>query len=347
MGACVNRRPTREEAVEMRLAEMYDAFTSGQSEDTGKLVYDYVDPSGWDRGAVVGRIPGVKPAFPESMLLSEGPGRIAKAIREKKGVTYDRILQAVRGWADRQDLEPTRAAKTVTPTVPAHSGRASCRHCGAFHTTGQHRFHGKGAFHRTHLFSFPTMRNPYKPHVEFKPTVKQAEDIVWYARKYGVAGMDRDLLAKARAKLRQVRKPVSNPREKWERFRDLPTGARFIFSSEVLYPTSGIARGPWIKTGARTYRHESGSYGPLKKDLEFKVGSINAQVRQVTATNPRRRATARRAKANPPGQVIGYVEKLFYRRTVGKHRGYYQHTFKTRAEVVAMPNGTVLLRPAK
>lgn len=42
------------------------------------------------------------------------------------------------------------------------------------------------------------------------------------------------------------------------RFKDLTIGSRFVFSSEnnPQFRISGLARGPWIKTGPRKYRHE-------------------------------------------------------------------------------------------
>ena len=80
-----------------------------------------------------------------------------------------------------------------------------------------------------------------------------------------------------------VRLTVGNPRRKtsWLKFRDLSVGSHFVFSGEVEFPYSGIAKGPWIKRSSRTYQHVSGSYGPMRENLTFKVGSINAQVRPV------------------------------------------------------------------
>lgn len=52
------------------------------------------------------------------------------------------------------------------PTVPPHSSARHCKRCQIMHTKGAHRFHGEGAFHRTHLFSFKS--NPRVP-PGFKP----------------------------------------------------------------------------------------------------------------------------------------------------------------------------------
>jgi hypothetical protein len=56
------------------------------------------------------------------------------------------------------------------------------------------------------------------------------------------------------------------------KFRSLPEGARFVFSSERHI--SGMAKGPWIKTGPRTYRHED----ERQHMQRVTVGSINVQV---------------------------------------------------------------------
>lgn len=53
------------------------------------------------------------------------------------------------------------------------------------------------------------------------------------------------------------------------RFRDLAEGARFRFAAEDKW--AGMARGPWIKTGKRSYQHVC----PLDRHT---VGTINAEV---------------------------------------------------------------------
>lgn len=50
----------------------------------------------------------------------------------------------------------------------------------------------------------------------------------------------------------------------------------------------------------------------------------------------------RHPRENPRGQLLGYVVgKLRYRRTVGQHPGWYYHDFKTRARLLAMPDGSL------
>ena len=56
-------------------------------------------------------------------------------------------------------------------------------------------------------------------------------------------------------------------------FSSLPVGSRFRFESESKFPFSGMARGPWIKTGARTYVHADDPKGS-----KYRVGSARAKV---------------------------------------------------------------------
>jgi hypothetical protein len=57
------------------------------------------------------------------------------------------------------------------------------------------------------------------------------------------------------------------------RFRDLKTGERFKFAYEFL----GLCRGPWVKTGRRTYKAEDGRPG---LDV-VKVGTVNVNVTRL------------------------------------------------------------------
>lgn len=68
--------------------------------------------------------------------------------------------------------------------------------------------------------------------------------------------------------------PIDNPRDR--AFKSLAVGDVFRFTSERDFPNSGMARGPWRKTGARSYvRDEPGT---LLAGITLKVGSINATV---------------------------------------------------------------------
>ena len=63
------------------------------------------------------------------------------------------------------------------------------------------------------------------------------------------------------------------------RFRDLAVGACFTFEIEHQY-SWGVARGPWRKVSARTYRHTDAKQqfwygGPIK------VGTVAVEVREL------------------------------------------------------------------
>lgn len=63
---------------------------------------------------------------------------------------------------------------------------------------------------------------------------------------------------------------------KIKKFKDLRIGEKFVFESEISLPFSGLAKGPWIKTSARKYRHAD----PLSRNhgYEHRVGSVAAEV---------------------------------------------------------------------
>jgi hypothetical protein len=54
----------------------------------------------------------------------------------------------------KRGYPPVRKRYAGKPTVPPHAGSRRCKVCAGLHTTNMHRFHGKGSFHRTHLFGF-------------------------------------------------------------------------------------------------------------------------------------------------------------------------------------------------
>jgi hypothetical protein len=66
-------------------------------------------------------------------------------------------------------------------------------------------------------------------------------------------------------------------------FKQLTVGTRFIFKSEVDFPWSGMARGPWVKVSARKYRH-------LHTNDEHGVGTIRVEV--IPANDPPDRPTS-------------------------------------------------------
>ncbi len=73
-----------------------------------------------------------------------------------------------------------------------------------------------------------------------------------------------------------------------DKFRDLSVGDGFVFMLELSNPLFCGCKGPWIKTGNRTYKsvanhlHAAGRTGTVMKPLECKIGSINVTVQRRT-----------------------------------------------------------------
>lgn len=144
--------PRLEQAIDARLQELRDVARSGVTERTGKAGYIH------STGERQRRIGGMRSSFPELSRLPDRdtPAKIAQAMERGKGVVYRRIRAAV-----GRELEPyIREAKThrERPSVMPHPGNKKCSKCGKMHGKGEHRFHGAGAFHRTHAFAFNPRR---------------------------------------------------------------------------------------------------------------------------------------------------------------------------------------------
>jgi hypothetical protein len=110
------------------------------------------------------------------------------------------------------------------------------------------------------------------------------------------------------------------------RFSDLSIGELFTFENEREY---GMARGPWRKTGARTYEHavQGGS---------FRVGSVNAAVEGTeTRSNPLTRVRIKSPPQRPAGNAETPSPRLMKRRkkTAKAPAGVYANP------VAAAPNG--------
>jgi hypothetical protein len=259
-----NPKPTLEQLVDYRLADIAEASESGLTEMTGKLRRDYVPEHPWELpGEVVGRFGGMKRGlYPELEALSEGPKVIGQAIRRGKGKVYERVRQVVAD-AMSKETDSYRVVKKRSPgraSVAPHEGRPYCLHCRATHTKGQHRFHGPGSFHATHLWAFNPM------------TVKEAKYVheLLTSGKRKLTPEARALLTRATQTLRQARKPAKNP---------LPR----LSVSQIL-----------SRSGA---------------------------------------------------EFIGEVVELRYERMIGAHPGLYKHIFKTRADVLCLPDGSILIKP--
>lgn len=58
---------------------------------------------------------------------------------------------------------------------------------------------------------------------------------------------------------------------KREKFKNLPVGATFEFTSVTDFPLSGLATGPWVKVSERRYKKVGGSF-------PYRVGTVNVEV---------------------------------------------------------------------
>jgi hypothetical protein len=147
-----------DQSTDARLAEIKDVIRSGVTELTGKAAWIGSAEHG-ERGRRIRG--GMKIAFPELRYLKQQPGVIAKAIERGKGKVYRQVRGVVR--REMSQHIPDTKPRIEKPTVPAHPKlTGKCETCGRMHGKGEHRFHGKGAFHKTHLFSFnPNMKTKH------------------------------------------------------------------------------------------------------------------------------------------------------------------------------------------
>lgn len=194
--------PTLEQAVDARLTEFREMAESGTTELTGKARRE-----AGHEGEVIARYGGLKPMYPELQAIPDSPKAIAAAIRRGEGKVYNRVYRAVEAAMVRKGFEPGRVKSKGRPTEPPHVGRQYCKHCRDFHTKGQHRSHGAGSFHRTHLFAFNPPMTVAKAKVIFA-THMQA------ARKRKLARYEQAQLRQASQVLRRSRQPAMNPKKR-------------------------------------------------------------------------------------------------------------------------------------
>lgn len=135
------------------------------------------------------------------------------------------------------------------------------------------------------------------------------------------------------------RHPRLNPGAAKLRFKHLAVGDTFIFGSErdPRFLTSGMAKGPWIKRGAREYEHvdDVGKAPEKKRYGAFRiiVGSINADVIRVQPPARNRGWRVRRSARRNPGRIT----IQFYRDTNGVIRRWGT------AQKASLPDRHVLL----
>ena len=163
------------------MAEFADLQQSGITEMTGRLRRDYEGPSPMERGGdIVGRFGGIKKSYPELAAIGAGPKQIAQAIRRGKGRTFEAVKQLMGRQLSKLGFEPARRRSPAKASVGPHRPvTAKCKHCAGAHTTSQHRFHGAGSLHRTHLWAF----NPPAPAI--KPQRIGRTQRVFYLRDQG------------------------------------------------------------------------------------------------------------------------------------------------------------------
>lgn len=151
-----------EQATEARLSEIRDILRSGAGEHAGKAMRE--EGEGQEgQGRVIGRHRGYSSMYPELQKYAYPRSAMLRALDNKSGKIYDNLYRASKdvmeyhGYMGR--MKRARGKLTEAP----HSGRLRCKHCHEMHTKSEHRFHGKGSYHRTHLFAFGgKMENPGK-----------------------------------------------------------------------------------------------------------------------------------------------------------------------------------------
>lgn len=140
-----------EQATDARLQELRDVARSGVTERTGKAARLRSGSGDEERGR---RVRGMRSSELSRLPLSDTPKKIAASITRGKGKVYRRIRQAVRLEMSKYFPE-ARKRSPGRPVIPAHKRMTkACKACGVAHSKSEHRFHGPGSFHRTHLFSF-------------------------------------------------------------------------------------------------------------------------------------------------------------------------------------------------
>jgi hypothetical protein len=167
-------KPTLEQATDARLQEIFEVLRSDAGEFAGKTMREIGERQD-DQGKIMGRFRGFSHAYPELVKYQYPRQTLLRALGEKKGKVYERLRRASRDVMEYEGFMERKKRSPETPTVEPHSGNMRCKHCGVMHAKGQHRFHGAGSFHKTHLFSFGAeMENP-RQHVRWFRTRAEAE----------------------------------------------------------------------------------------------------------------------------------------------------------------------------
>jgi hypothetical protein len=150
-----------EQATSARLSEIRDILRSGAGEYAGKAMRE--DGEGQEgQGRVIGRHRGYSSMYPELQKYAYPRSTILRALEKKSGKVYDNLYRASKDVMEYHGYMGRRQRARGPLTEAPHSSRrpTRCKHCYEMHTKGEHRFHGAGAYHKTHLFSFGGKMNP-------------------------------------------------------------------------------------------------------------------------------------------------------------------------------------------
>lgn len=143
--------PTIDQVTEARLEEIRDLVRSGVTEHTGRAMRTAQEEGGEATGK---RFRGLKHAYPELYRLPWSPSEIAWIIEHPKGPRWETLYETVRDAMANFGFQAPRPRSRGPLVIAPHEGRIYCHHCREYHAKSEHRAHGKGSFHRTHLFSF-------------------------------------------------------------------------------------------------------------------------------------------------------------------------------------------------
>ena len=289
-----------EQATDLRLSEIHDLARSGVTELTGMARREY-----GREGEFKGRIGGLKPAFPELETIKDSPSQIANAIERGEGKAYARVRSTVERELRRQGFKPARK-KQAKLTVPPHSGRIYCRHCGEFHSKGQHRFHGPGSFHQTHLFSFGD--NPM--------TANQARqtfaDLMATARRRTLSLTEKNRLSIARQYLRSAKKSVMRNRKA----KKLGRAKACQMLKERAY--SSPAQQGFLGARCTGYPVRKARKNPSTRGVQ-----IYGQALDITA------------RTNGPHRCDAACKRVNHT---------YRHTFTSKPKIYGLPDGSILIK---
>jgi hypothetical protein len=342
-----------DQSTDARLAEIKDVIRSGVTELTGKA-QRFDTGSGIEHGRRFGG--GIKKAFPELRYLKQQPGVIAKAIERGKGKVYRQVRSVVRSEMSR--YVPESRKRVEKPVVPAHRKLTSkCQTCGRLHGKGEHRFHGEGAYHRTHLFSF----NPMKKNTPKRPIIRLRE-ILQSGTKWG---------STAQILLRRTYWTPEDSREADRIIREFtiwqhrqeefqkknPVGKKPSYqeSERIRRKVAGAGFGYLLGIGYQRYDPSTGKLERYKtlEEAYRHIQKKNARVSRGASRSPKR-ATLRKNPTEGLTKIYGRVLRVEAQKTqvhrcdpgCAKARHCYYHDFESKnVNEFGLPAGSEIKTP--